>query len=768
VAVPRSTYRLQITESFDLFAAAELCAYLAALGVDGVYLSPLLPSVRGSQHGYDVVGYDRIDPARGGRKGWEHFLAAARTHDLKVIVDIVPNHTGVADAAQNPAWWDLLWLGPASSYAAWFDIDWSDGRVRVPVLGDDFDPSQLVIVDGELRYFEHRYPLAPGSADDGADATTVHGRQHYELINFRRADTEQNYRRFFAVTDLAGLRVEDEAVLDATHVEIARWLREDGIDGLRVDHPDGLADPLGYLQRLRALAGPDAWLLVEKILEPGETLPTEWPVDGTTGYEVLNEINRQMLDPGLGTFGQLQRELGDSTTYPECITDSKRQVATGILRAELLRMARLAPDLPDAVDALTELVVAFPVYRSYQPVGDEHLTAALTTARSIRPELAETFDRLLPRLRDPSDELCLRFQQSTGAVMAKGVEDTAFYRYNRFIALNEVGGDLDPGWPPFEQTFYYKQRQRHRDLPHSMTTLSTHDTKRGEDVRARLHALNDFDLEWGPLITQLAAEVPIADPSLANLLWQTLVGAGFIERSRMHAYIEKAMREASVSTSWIDPNVAFEASVHAAIDRAYDDPAVHEPLAEFIDQITPYGWHISLAQKLVQLTLPGVPDVYQGTELWEDSLVDPDNRRPVDFGARRTMLAMLDEMGEPPGVEDFGLAKLWITSRTLRLRRDRPELFGGFDLVRLDIDFERYPRGEVAAESNLIAFDRGGAITIATRGPAQLDEVGGWADLSLDVPGAYVDVLTGTHHMWPIRMADLLSWYPVALLVPES
>ena len=440
-----STYRLQIRASFDLHAAADVCDHLATLGVGAVYLSPLLPSAKGSDHGYDVVRFDAVDPARGGSDGWTRLLAAARARGLRVVVDIVPNHAGVADAAENPAWWDVLKLGRDSAYASWFDIDWSQGRLLLPVLGDSFSPDELTVDEHggepELRYFEHRFPIAPGTGE-GSPAE-IADRQHYQLVNFRRADVEQNYRRFFAVVTLAGLRVEDPAVFDATHAQIARWVRDDGIDGLRVDHPDGLVDPLGYLTRLRELAGPDAWLTVEKILEPGEELPPEWPVDGTTGYDALAEVGGLFVDPAAeADLDALYRALtGDELSFAGHVERGKRTAATTILQAEINRLAALAPDVERAADALAELVIRFPVYRSYLPTGARYLTETIQRSRPPGPISPSAIAALAPRLSDPADELCARFQQVTGAVMAKGVEDTAYYRYTRFIALNEVGGD---------------------------------------------------------------------------------------------------------------------------------------------------------------------------------------------------------------------------------------------------------------------------------------------------------------------------------------
>lgn len=752
-----STYRLQVRPAFDLYAAADVCDYLATLGAGAVYLSPLLPSARGSDHGYDVVGYDGIDPQRGGLDGWTRLLAATRARHLGVVADIVPNHTGVADAAQNRAWWDLLQHGRESAYAQWFDVDWSTGRLLLPVLGADFAPEQLSVVDGQLHYFEHRFPLAPGSEPrDGETPVDVHARQHYELVDYRRAHAEQNYRRFFAVSTLAALRVEDDAVLTATHAQVARWLRDDAIAGLRVDHPDGLADPLAYLTRLRGLAGDGSWLVVEKILEPGERLPDDWPVDGTTGYDALAEAGSLFVDPaGAAPLDALYRSVtGDERTFAQHVAAGKRAGVETILRAEVSRLARLAPQVPAAAEALAEVLVAFPVYRSYLPDGAGHLAAALDAARAARPDLRAAIDALAPRLADPSDELAVRFQQTSGAVMAKGVEDTAYYRYTRFVALNEVGGDparFGSGLGDFHRA----QWERQARTPRGMTTLSTHDTKRGEDVRARLAVLSERPDEWTALVRGLMSAAPLPDRPFGYLLWQTLAGVGFIERGRMHAYAEKAMREAATSTTWTDPDAAFEAAVHAVVDAAYDDPDLHGPLAAFVERITPDGWTNALAQKLVQLTMPGIPDVYQGTELWEDSLVDPDNRRPVDFEARRALLDRLDAGEDPPPIDASGAAKLWVVSRALRLRRDWPDLFTGYAPLL----------AEGPAAAHAVAFDRGGAITVATRLPVGLERCGGWGDTTLDVGGAATDVITGRRVPREVRLAELLDTYPGALLV---
>jgi (1->4)-alpha-D-glucan 1-alpha-D-glucosylmutase len=773
---PSSTYRLQIRRQFPLTAAAELADYLAALGAQAIYLSPILQATSGSDHGYDITSHDKVDPERGGEPGRLAVAAAARRLGMHTVVDIVPNHMGVADAAQNQAWWQLLRQGPGSEYAAWFDVDWQagNGRIKLPVLGDDATDDQLSVsltaTSGELRYFEHRFPIAEGTAGPGDSAADVHARQHYELVSYRRADNEQNYRRFFAVTELAGIRVEDPAVFDASHAEILRWVQAGDVQGIRIDHPDGLADPAGYLDRLAAAAG-DSWITVEKITEPGERLPLNWPVAGTTGYDALAEVNNLLYDPTAeARVSRRYAELtGDQRDWAEHLEQGKRMVADTILHAELLRIGRgvraAAPELASTeeqvVQALTELAVAFGVYRSYQPVGSERLDEAAALALSRKPQLAGAIAELLPLLSagddsQPGREVTVRFEQASGAIMAKGVEDTAYYRYNRAVGLNEVGGDPG-GYGSTPAEFHAAQLQRQLLLPESMTTLSTHDTKRSEDVRARLAVLPELGERWYGVAERLLASCPIRQPAFGYLLWQTFAGAGWIERARMHAYAEKAMREACDGTSWRDPDAEFEASVHQAVDRAYDDPDVHRLLDGLIEQITPYGWSNSLSQKLLQLAMPGVPDVYQGTELYDYSLVDPDNRRPVDFELRQHLLAGFDSGAgaDGPPLEQTGAAKLWLTSRVLRERRDHPERFSSYTPLIVS----------GSAAEHAVAFDRGGAVAVATRLPVGLDEAGGWRDTVLELaPGQHSDQLTGEQYEGHVPLTALLRRYPVAFL----
>jgi (1->4)-alpha-D-glucan 1-alpha-D-glucosylmutase len=763
--VPASTYRLQIRESFDLDAAASIASYVHDLGADWLYLSPILKAEEGSDHGYDVVDHSLVDPRRGGLQGLDAASAAARALGLGVLVDIVPNHVGVATPKQSVWWWDLLTHGRRSRYAEAFDVDWvfGGGKVRIPVLGDEPDP-RFEIIDGELAYYENRFPLAPGTAEDGASATEIHSRQNYELMNWRRADAELNYRRFFAVNTLAGIRVETPWVFDESHVEIIRWITEGLADGLRVDHPDGLADPAGYLDALAA-ATDGAYVLVEKILEGDEQLPTSWAASGTTGYDALADIDRVLVDPaGREPLDALDCTLRDSTepvSWTRLIHSTKRAIADGILRSEVLRIERdlgAAMTHEQTADALAELLACFPVYRSYLPLGIRHLHEAARLAKEYRPELSSRIDELIPTLCNPSHPAAIRFQQTSGMVMAKGVEDTAFYRYTRLGSLTEVGAEPSEFSIGVEE-FHRRHQVRQASFPFSLTTLSTHDTKRGEDVRARISVLAEIPAEWESALGELRAAVPLGDGPLECLLWQAIVGAWPASRERLHAYAEKAAREAGSSTTWTAPQDEFEARMHRLIDSTFDDAHVVGILEHVIDVVRRPGWSNSLSAKVIQLTAPGVPDVYQGSELWETSLVDPDNRRPVDFDERRLYLAAIDAGAHPP-IDESGAAKLLVTSRSLRLRRDRP----GF--------FTRYAAIEAYgfAAKHVIAFDRGEALTIATRLPIGLARAGGWGDTSVIVAGRPVtDVFTGRQFEGgTLLLSELLERYPVALLVPSE
>ena len=765
--VPTSTYRLQVTADFTLTDAAAQVPYLAALGVDWLYLSPLLAAEPGSIHGYDVVDHDRADPERGGAQGLATLAEAAHAAGLGVLVDIVPNHVGVATAALSRWWWELLRDGPDSPRAAAFDVDWAagDGRIRLPVLGDGPNALDDLRVDGdELHYFDHRFPLAAGTA--GGSARDVHDRQHYELMSWRRADAELNYRRFFGITTLAGIRVEDPEVFAAAHAEIARWVQQGWVDGLRIDHPDGLADPAGYLDQLRDLIG-DKYVVVEKILERGEKLPADWACAGTTGYDALAEFDRLFVDPaGQPALDRLDTELrgGARVDWPAMMFALKQQVADHLLRAEVLRLARLLPDVARPEDALAVLLAAFPVYRSYLPIGRGHLDQALAAALERRPELAGPLAEVADRLTEVGTQVGTRFQQTSGMVMAKGVEDCAFYRWTRLTCLTEVGADpsvfsLSPS------DFHAAQQTRLDDWPHAMTTLTTHDTKRGEDTRARISVLSELAGEWSEAVRDWLRRMPDLlpipadplgiDPPLAHLVLQAAVGAAPLTGDRLAEYARKAAREAGVRTCWTDPDERFEQALDQFVAAVLDPDRLGPELAAWAARITPAGWSNSLSAKLLQLTGPGVPDIYQGSERGQFSLVDPDNRRPVDFAEMTGALATSTIGTEPDQPSDF---KQWMCAQALRARREDPDTFSVYrPLVAVG-----------PATEHAVAVDRGGAVVVATRLPVGLQSTG-WGDTTLTLPdGEWTDRLRGTGP-WTGRIAlgDLLGSCPVALLMRE-
>jgi (1->4)-alpha-D-glucan 1-alpha-D-glucosylmutase len=833
--VPLSTYRLQIRESFDLADAAAITDYIASLGADWAYLSPILQAEKGSSHGYDVTDHAHVDAERGGEQAFRAFSAAARSNGLGVLVDIVPNHVGVATPIQSVWWWDVLEKGRESRYAEAFDIDWDfgGGKLRIPVLGDD-DPAddggelgkltlKTVDRDGEsvlrLFYYDTEYPVAEGSAPEGVDSdpVAVHAAQSYELVNWRRADSELNYRRFFAVNTLAAIRVEVPWVFAESHETIVGWIRGGLADGLRADHPDGLRDPGAYLDALADATG-GAYVLIEKILGMHEghpeRMPEHWKTEGTTGYDALATLDRLFVDPaGEEKLDALDTRLragaprhGDPVVWADMVHDGKREVTDGILGSEVARLAREAAQVlsagatgaaetsgtsdtidasgasgaSDAHEAIAELLACFPVYRSYLAApsegetptetymhGLEDLHTAAADAKRRRPELASAIDELVPVLSDPTTDVAKRFQQTSGMVMAKGVEDRSFYRWTRLTSLTEVGAEPDE-FSVSVAEFHERQADRLENLPLSMTTLSTHDTKRSEDVRTRIAVLAEIPDEWAETVDALREAVGTPDGPFDNLLAQAIVGSWPTAddlaspqrlaeyRERLHAYAEKASREAETSTAWTAPDETYEAAMHAVVDASFDDPGVRGIVERMVERVRDAGRSNSLGLKLLQLTGPGVPDVYQGTELWDLSLVDPDNRRPVDYSLRRGILATIDE-GEVPPIDDSGAAKLLVTASALRLRRDRPDLFGAYTPLEVS----------GPAADHLVAVDYGGAIALATRLPLGLASAGGWRDTTVRIPSrAYVDVLTGRGVDGVEEVAQLLDVFPVALLAP--
>jgi len=806
-----STYRLQLTPEFGFEQAAGQAEYLADLGVTHAYLSPVLDAVPGSMHGYDVTNHARIRPELGGEAGFRALAKRLRSRGLGIILDIVPNHMAVpADMALNRQLWSVLRDGRDSPYSTWFDIDWAaqGDRMLLPILSgslesclDDLRVEPSGGPDGEpvLRYFEHVLPLWPGTAR--LPMRGLLESQRYRLAWWREAATELNWRRFFDIDTLIGIRVEDPAVFAATHQVIVGLVAEGLVDGLRVDHPDGLADPRGYLDRLAAATG-DAWVAVEKILAVDEVLPPDWACAGTTGYDALRVVDGLFLDPAGGSalgaeYARLYGGADDGfppKRFAGVAAEAKREIANGSLATEVTRLTRLLTSLsPDVTDddaraVLTEVLGAFPVYRAYVHPGEfpadaakAQIAVAVEGARRRLPKrlrglAVDLGAAALGKLRPVSGaagrvgEFAVRFQQTTGPVEAKGVEDTACYRWPRLVALNEVGCNPDRfGVLPDE--FHAAGRRLAADWPGTMTTLSTHDTKRQEDVRARLAVLAEIPREWGKQVGQWHEDGSGVDHDTEYLLWQTVVGAWPIDGDRLAGYMTKAVREAKRRTSWVEPDQEYEAAVLALAARALD-PELAGPIASFVTAIAGDAAVNSLGAKLVQLTMPGVPDVYQGCETAALSLVDPDNRRDVDFARLHGDLTELDADLEPTlrgdfatDLECFSKTKLLVTSRALRLRRARAGWFAE--------GYEPLAATGPAAE-HAVAFRRGAAVTVATRLPVGLRRRGGWQDTTLPLPvppsgGAWVDLLTGTVHRGPdLSMTAATSRLPVALLVPEG
>ncbi|GAA4861439.1 malto-oligosyltrehalose synthase [Actinomycetospora straminea] len=780
--IPPSTYRLQLSPAQPFADARDLVGYLDGLGVGALYCSPILQASPGSMHGYDVVDPTRANDELGGEEGRRELVATLRAAGLGVLVDLVPNHMGVAVPAANPSWWSLLREGADSPYADWYDADLTDLTARpllIPVLGSPEAIDELTLSDDrtELHYYEHRYPVAPGTGDDGTPQE-VHERQHYRLVHWRRGNAELTYRRFFDVSDLAAVRVDDPAIFDATHAEVLRWRAAGELDGLRIDHPDGLTTPGDYVRRLRAALGETAWLLVEKILGPDEALPLSWPVDGTTGYEALREVQGLFVDPRgealIDAVSAQHTGAREALSVTEHV--AKRLVTDEILVAEVTRIAALVPgdgdggDDPSKVqDAVAELLGAYPVYRSYLPEGRDALDRAVDTAATARPELAEIVRRIHAAMTaEPDGHLTRRVEQTSGMVTAKGVEDTTFYRWNRFVALNEVGGAPDRfGVSPRE--FHTKAAARDAATPATMTTLSTHDTKRSEDVRARLAVLSELTAEWGAFLRSASARHPLPSPSLELLAWQSVLGAWPLTEERLAGYLTKASKEAKLVTAHVDAVPEVDEAIAAWPGQVLADADAVAEIEAFVASIDRHGRSNALGQKLLQLAGPGVPDVYQGTELFEYSLVDPDNRRPVDFGLRRRLLERLDG-GWSPAVDaddpdEVAATKLAVVVAALRLRRFRPELFDGYTPL---------PASGTAAD-HALAFARGGPagrerlVAVATRLPVGLQAAGGWGDTVLPLPGGaddWTDVVTGRAvDGGAPRLTQLLDRYPVALLV---
>ncbi len=701
--LPTSCYRLQFREGMDFDRAAGLAPYFAELGISHVYASPLFTATAGSTHGYDVTDPTEIDPALGGRAGLERLSLALKRHGLGLILDIVPNH--MAFAAETPWLRDVLRHGTASRYAGHFDLDPEAERIRLPGLPApveevlarpgvtvERDGDGPVLVTGDLRVPLAETPaLAAAGAGDPEAIRALHAEQPWRLVHWRTERDALSHRRFFSIAGLVGVRVERPAVFDDVHALLFELIDRGVVDGVRIDHVDGLHDPAGYLDRLRARL-PRTPIWVEKILSGIETLPRHWPVQGTTGYVAARALSRLLTEAdGLDRVSATYRfTTGRTDTVDDVMRRARHQVMTQDLAAELWTLQRLFAEVaagdPRGVEfgqetlreALLEFIAAFPRYRTYMTateIGEADAAIVRTTAaRAERhltnpgalPFLAEALTRAAPE----TARLRLRLQQVTGAAVAKSAEDTAFYREVRLLSANEVGGEPDDD-PLGIGGFHRAMQRRAEVMPHGLTLTSSHDTKRSEDARMRIAAITrepEAFEAWFRICRGFAPER--LNPNLVWYIAQTFLalqpGDGDIGE-RLADHVVKALREAKSESFWTAPDLELEEAAGRYARRL----ASHFPHhAIEVGDILAAAERLSLIQTALKLTIPGIPDIYQGCELTSYALTDPDNRRPVDFDLRSRALGMPEVL-----TTDLDRAKLDLTRRLLRLRRDDPDLF---------------------------------------------------------------------------------------------
>ncbi len=868
MTLPSATYRVQFRNGMTFDRACALVPYLKSLGISHLYASPVFTAASGSTHGYDVTDPNEIDPGLGGRAGFDRLTQTLSEAGMGLILDIVPNH--MAASLENAWWRSVLEFGRHSPFAGYFDIDWSE-RLTLPQLGGSFADclaaGELAITVDEahgnlaIGYYDtlfplsmESYPLLSAEADDPVLAgmaeltasgdgkelhrrlrdrifeagdlarlserlaeiskdqafmTRLHGLQHWQLLRWQEASEHLSYRRFFEVTGLVGLRVEDARVFEASHRLVLDLVRQGQVQGLRIDHIDGLAEPRAYLDRLREAVGADTFIVVEKILGPGEALPADWPVQGTTGYEFITALSGLFVEGnGLRKLDEAYRRLADGNgDFAAARRAAKRLMVERNFAGETARLVRIAagllPELSkeEIAGAISELLIAFSVYRTYGADGlldarDRDILKKAEMAAAGYLDHAQPLQSVAAILEGRHDnetarEFRIRFQQLSGPVMAKAMEDTLFYRYNRLLAVNEVGGEPDHVTGGIE-AFHQFMQDRARSQPSGLLATSTHDTKRGEDARARLYAVSegagvfaDAVGHWRRLNENNRVELPdgaAPEPNLEWMLYQALAGAWPEDFDRRHfaalherftAYAQKAVREAKLRTAWTTPDSVYEGAVlaYAAALVSPDNEAFIDDFARVLQPFIEAGYVNSLSQTLIKLTAPGIPDIYQGAEGFDFSFVDPDNRRPPDF---ETLSGWLAEGGPLARLQAAAL-KQRIIQIGLGLRMERSQLFTDGDYLPLAVHGAR--------SDHVVAFARlhheNFAITVAPRlmfgwldpgvlfaGPEF------WADTAIAVPsplhGLKADLLTGKM-LEPgsrILLAALLGDQPAALIVP--
>ncbi|WP_064713279.1 malto-oligosyltrehalose synthase [Rhizobium bangladeshense] len=868
MTLPTATYRIQFRNGMTFDRACDLVPYLKTLGISHLYASPIFTAVSGSTHGYDVTDANEIDPALGGRAGFDRLTESLASAGMGLVLDIVPNHMA---ASPDNAWWrDVLAFGRQSAYARHFDIDWNE-PLTLPQLGRDFEEA---LAAGELRlvldethgtfamaYFQTSLPVKPSSygaianrLDDpvatrmaeaaavrsgedfaralrdilfeGGDRAalrqkledissdreflrSLHDDQHWRLIHWKEAARHLSYRRFFEVTGLVGTRVEDPAVFADLHRLVLELVRDGKVQGLRIDHVDGLAEPKAYLDRLKAEVGADTYIVVEKILGAGEVLPESWPVAGTTGYEFIAALGEVFIDPGgLRILDDAYRGLaGEAGDLEEGRRVAKQQMVERNFAGETGKLVAMAagifPEISreEIATAVRELLIAFPVYRTYGdggPLSWQDSAVLASTASQVMAQLDDrrALDHVLKLLEGKIEgpaahEFRIRFQQLSGPVMAKATEDTLFYRYNRLLAANEVGSE--PGKAPEgPDGFHRRMAERARLQPHGLSASSTHDTKRGEDARARLYVLSEgADVfaqaveRWREMNRPWLKHLPSGaapEPNTEWMLYQALAGVWPEEfdraqtedlRARFTDYALKSVREAKLRSAWTQQDGAYEEAVtaYAAALVSPDNDAFLEDFERVLQPFIAAGYVNSLSQTLLKLTAPGIPDIYQGAEVFDFSLVDPDNRRPVDHAQ---LTAWLDEAGPIAKLQAAAL-KQRIIAIGLQLRQRHPVLFARGDYLPLKTTGSRRDHVLAFARVHNSEF----AITVAPRlmfgwldpgvlfaGPEF------WEDTAIAVPsplhGLKADLVTGKtiEPGGSISVAALLGSQPLGLISP--
>ncbi len=815
-----------MTDNFGFEQCAKIVPYLYKLGISHIYFSPFLQAESGSKSGYDMVDSQNINIELGGEKGLENLSEEIKPY-MGQILDIVPNHLSI-QSDKNKLWNDVLKYGRKSQYGHFFDINWGPpqkkltNKVLLAVLGEHYENElknrniQIKRINDDFfaTYYSFSFPINDASAEkikkgtidetdkeiekvnnDAQLLDEVLNNQFYFLSHWEAADQEINYRRFFTINHLLGLRIEEEDVFEYTHKLIFEMLEEGQLDGVRIDHIDGLRDPAEYLNRIKRKA-PEKWIITEKILGPEEPLPKKWPIHGTTGYDFLNAVNGLFVNPSAREpLSNLYRQLtGETRQFNEMLYKKKLLTLQKSFGGETKRLIKILEEISMSHEKYRDLTIGeleeglsiiigyFPVYRTYinnlnkdiDPKDRNIIEQTISLSREKNPQVHQIVwdffgDLLTAKMKGREElEFILRFQQLTGPVMAKGAEDTAFYCYNDLISLNEVGGSPGRFGTSIEEFHSFCSRMQ-ADWPMTMLTTSTHDTKRGEDVRMRINMISDVPGQWQDNVKQWYEQNKkyhtgnLPNANTEYFLYQTLLGCWPIEINRLKEYMIKAAREEKVHTSWTKVKGKYEEALESFIENICKDNEFINSLESFISLILKPARISSLSQILIKYTAPGIPDLYQGAELWEIVLVDPDNRRAIDYEFRQNIFTQMEKMSSKEALEhlDTGLTKMFVLHQCLKVRRENQECFGA-DSSYTPLEISGAKAG------NIIGFRRNERIiTIAPR--LLLGLQNDWQDTLLKLPaGRWTNVFSSQTFENVIEIKNLLSDFPLALLIKEE